>query len=266
MSVTRSLSASRSAGRTPGVPRAWALCRYTRREQSSGWSAGVPVVVQCRFGLYRVCPVCGNGIAAHASFGTNFESGSANANAEGSSVDCAAQVLVFQRFASCHRPLSAHTLGPEPDHSLPTHPGQRGPVKTARAQRPPSKYSNCMVLVSNKGQLGCFLPTDAPSELDILGQDGDALGVDGTQVCILKQIYEVCLCRLLQSQDCRCLIAVAFTYNSRSCLSDLTNKPLTPLHLTSVVLHILCKASPCLHVWLLFALTQTLIPSLGMSQ
>ena len=45
------------------------------------------------------------------------------------------------------------------------------------------------------------LATDAAGELDVLGHDGDALGVNGAQVGVLEQTDEVCLGSLLESQD-----------------------------------------------------------------
>ena len=35
------------------------------------------------------------------------------------------------------------------------------------------------------------LATDAPGQLDVLGHDGDALGVDGSQVGILEEADQV---------------------------------------------------------------------------
>ena len=48
--------------------------------------------------------------------------------------------------------------------------------------------------------LGAF-PTDSAGQLDVLGHDGDALGVDGAEVGILEESDEVSLGRLLQSHD-----------------------------------------------------------------
>ena len=41
---------------------------------------------------------------------------------------------------------------------------------------------------------------DAACQLDVLGHDGDTLGMDGTQVGVLKQADQVGLCGLLQRQ------------------------------------------------------------------
>jgi hypothetical protein len=45
------------------------------------------------------------------------------------------------------------------------------------------------------------LSTDAASQLNVLRHDGDTLGMNGTQVGVLEQTNQVCLCRLLKSQD-----------------------------------------------------------------
>ena len=45
------------------------------------------------------------------------------------------------------------------------------------------------------------LATNAPGELDVLGHDGDALGVDGTQVGVLEEADKIRLGRLLQRED-----------------------------------------------------------------
>jgi len=44
------------------------------------------------------------------------------------------------------------------------------------------------------------LTPDPPSQLDILGHNGNTLGMDGTQVSVLKQTYKVSLSSLLKSQ------------------------------------------------------------------
>ena len=49
------------------------------------------------------------------------------------------------------------------------------------------------------------LPADAASKLDVLGHDGDALGVDGTQVSVLEEPHQVGLARLLQRHHGRAL-------------------------------------------------------------
>lgn len=40
--------------------------------------------------------------------------------------------------------------------------------------------------------------TDATSELDVLGHDGDALGVDGAQVGVFEEANQVCLAGFLE--------------------------------------------------------------------
>jgi hypothetical protein len=49
--------------------------------------------------------------------------------------------------------------------------------------------------------------TETTSELEILGLDGDALGVDGSQVGIFEEGDEVSLCSFLESHDGRRLEA-----------------------------------------------------------
>ena len=46
------------------------------------------------------------------------------------------------------------------------------------------------------------LATDAAGQLDVLGHDGDALGVNGAEVGVLKDRREVSLRRLLQRREC----------------------------------------------------------------
>ncbi len=47
------------------------------------------------------------------------------------------------------------------------------------------------------------LSADTAGELDVLGHDGDTLGVDGAQVGILKETNKVSLRSLLESHDSR---------------------------------------------------------------
>lgn len=63
------------------------------------------------------------------------------------------------------------------------------------------------------------LTTEAAGELDVLGLDGDALGVDGAEVGVLEERDEVRLDRLLESADGRRLEAEV----GLEVLSDLTN-------------------------------------------
>ena len=57
--------------------------------------------------------------------------------------------------------------------------------------------------VGNVGKGSSTLSTNAASQLDVLWHDGDTLGVDGSQVGVLKQTNKVGLSGLLQSQDSR---------------------------------------------------------------
>ena len=49
------------------------------------------------------------------------------------------------------------------------------------------------------------LSTDAAGQLDVLGHDGDTLGVDGAQVGVLEQTNQVGLAGLLEGHDGRAL-------------------------------------------------------------
>ena len=51
------------------------------------------------------------------------------------------------------------------------------------------------------------LATDATGQLDVLGHDGHTLGMDGTQVGVLKQTNQVSFTSLLQGHDSRALEA-----------------------------------------------------------
>jgi histone H3 len=64
--------------------------------------------------------------------------------------------------------------------------------------------------------------TDAASELDVLGHDGDTLGVDGAQVGVLKETNQVSLRGLLESHDSGRLEAEV----SLEVLSNFTDKTL----------------------------------------
>ena len=66
------------------------------------------------------------------------------------------------------------------------------------------------------------LAANAPGELDVLGHDGDTLGVDGAQVGVLEQTDQVGLRRLLEGQDGGCLE----TQIVLEVLGDLTNQTL----------------------------------------
>ena len=47
------------------------------------------------------------------------------------------------------------------------------------------------------------LSSDSSGQLDVLGHDGDSLGVDGAQVGVLKETNKVSLTSLLESHDSR---------------------------------------------------------------
>ena len=66
------------------------------------------------------------------------------------------------------------------------------------------------------------LSTDTAGKLDVLWHDSDTLGVDGTQVGVLKETNKVSLTGFLESHDSRALEAEV----SLEVLGDLTNKTL----------------------------------------
>ena len=66
------------------------------------------------------------------------------------------------------------------------------------------------------------LSTDAPCQLDVLGHDGDALGVDRAQIGVFKETYKVSLSGLLESQYGRALKAKI----ALEILGDLTHQTL----------------------------------------
>jgi len=66
------------------------------------------------------------------------------------------------------------------------------------------------------------LSADSAGELDVLGHDGDALGVDGAQVGVLEESDEVGLAGLLQGHDGGALEAEV----GLEVLRDLTHQPL----------------------------------------
>ena len=49
------------------------------------------------------------------------------------------------------------------------------------------------------------LATDPPGQLDVLGHDGDPLGVDGAEVGVLKETNQIGLAGLLEGHDSRAL-------------------------------------------------------------
>ena len=71
----------------------------------------------------------------------------------------------------------------------------------------------------------CFLgtfSTDSAGQLDVLGHDGDTLGVDGAKVGVLKETNEVSLRGLLEGHDGRALEAEV----GLEVLGNLTDKTL----------------------------------------
>ena len=70
-------------------------------------------------------------------------------------------------------------------------------------------------------KLGTF-STDPPGKLDVLGHDGDPLGVDGAQVCVLEETHQVRLAGLLKSHHSRALEPQV----GLEVLGNLTNEPL----------------------------------------
>ena len=66
------------------------------------------------------------------------------------------------------------------------------------------------------------LSSDTTSKLDVLGHDGNTLGMDGAQVGVLEESNKVSLSSFLKSQDSRSLESKI----SLEVLGDLTNKSL----------------------------------------
>ena len=66
------------------------------------------------------------------------------------------------------------------------------------------------------------LSTDPPGQLDVLGHDGDPLGVDGAEVGVLEEPHKVCLTGLLKSHNSGTLEAQI----SLEILCNLTNQSL----------------------------------------
>ena len=68
----------------------------------------------------------------------------------------------------------------------------------------------------------CSLSTDSAGQLNVLGHDGDALGVDGAQVGVFKQTNKVSLASFLKSHHSRALE----TQIGLEILSDFSHKTL----------------------------------------
>lgn len=76
------------------------------------------------------------------------------------------------------------------------------PTQTrGNAIRAIARTSGTIVIVENPSRNLRALTTEATGELDVLGLDGDTLGVDGAQVGVLKEGDEVSLNGLLESTD-----------------------------------------------------------------
>merc|ERR1711881_215277 len=71
------------------------------------------------------------------------------------------------------------------------------------------------------------LSTDTASQLDVLGHDGDTLGVDGAEVSVLKQTNQVSLACLLKGHDGRPLVSpdLTETHGTRSVPMGLLHPP-----------------------------------------
>ena len=68
----------------------------------------------------------------------------------------------------------------------------------------------------------CTLSSDSAGQLNVLGHDGDALGVDGAQVGVFKQTNKVSLACFLKSHHSRALE----TQIGLEVLSDFSHKTL----------------------------------------
>jgi len=91
-----------------------------------------------------------------------------------------------------------------------------------------SQYSDTIEMewdgesVESNGDLLRPLATESASQSEILGLDGNTLGMDGSQVSVLEERHEVSLSSLLESHDGRGLE----TQVGLEILSDLTNETL----------------------------------------
>ena len=68
----------------------------------------------------------------------------------------------------------------------------------------------------------CSLSADSAGQLNVLGHDGDALGMDGAQVGVFKETNEISLASLLKSHHSRALEAQI----GLEVLSDFSHKTL----------------------------------------
>jgi hypothetical protein len=86
-------------------------------------------------------------------------------------------------------------------------------------------YQDASMLMKDDGEVRTrlrSLSSQSASKLDVLGLNGDTLGMDGTQVGVFKQADEVCLNRFLKSADSGRLEAEV----RLEVLSNLTNQTL----------------------------------------
>ena len=84
------------------------------------------------------------------------------------------------------------------------------------------KAGFAVLSTSEEGNFLSSLSSDSPGQLDVLGHDGDSLGVDGAQVGVLEKTNKVGLASLLEGHDGGALEAEI----SLEVLGDLTDKTL----------------------------------------
>ena len=68
-------------------------------------------------------------------------------------------------------------------------------------------YTTAMVEFHFLSKKPAAVASDSPREMQVLGEDGDALGVHGAEIGVLKEADEVGLRCLLQREDCKRLEA-----------------------------------------------------------
>ena len=84
------------------------------------------------------------------------------------------------------------------------------------------QLSNQEIRIHPSLQALCPLASDPPGQLNVLGHDGDPLGMDGTEVGVLKESNQVGLAGFLEGHHSRALEPQI----SLEVLSNLTDKPL----------------------------------------
>jgi len=102
----------------------------------------------------------------------------------------------------------------------------------------------------------CSLSTDPTCELNILRHDGDALGMDGTQVRILKQPNEIGLSCLLQRKnsgrlESKVVLEVLCDLTNQSLEWQLAQEEVSGLLIASNLTQ--CNGTRSISVWLLHA-------------